>query len=271
LVLPIVLVAFIAALAGNIVQVGFLFTVKPLVPDFSRIVPRFGRFFKRAFFSGEAVFNLAKSMFKVAVIVVIAYLNIRAEIEKITNLMTVPFMVSFTFIVSIAFRIIVEATIAMLVLAIFDYVFQQRQHLESLKMSRQEVKEERRMYEGDPLVRSRLRERMREIMSRSMIRAVPEADVVITNPTHYSVALEYDRIVNPAPLVVAKGVDSLALKIREIAEENAVPIIENRPLARALYNEVEVGDTIPEKYYEVMAAVIAEAWRISGKAAERAG
>ncbi len=268
LALPIMVVAFFAALLGNIIQVGFLFTVKPLIPDFSKIVPRFGRFFKRAFFSGEAAFNLGKSIFKVIVIVVLAYLNIRAEIAKITNLMTVPFMVSFTFITSIAFRIIVEATIAMLVIAIFDYVFQRRQHLESLKMSRQELKEERRMYEGDPLVRSRLRERMREIMSRSMIRAVPEADVVITNPTHYSVALEYDRVVNPAPLVVAKGVDSLALKIREIAEEHGVPIVENRPLARALYSEVEVGDTIPEKYFEVMAVVIAEAWRVSGKAAE---
>ena len=199
---------------------------------------------------------------------VILFLNIQSEIKRITNLMTMPFMVSFTFITSIAFRIIVEATIAMMVIAIFDYVFQRRQHLESLKMSRQETKEERRMYEGDPLVRSRLRERMREIMSRSMIRAVPEADVVITNPTHYSVALKYDRVVNPAPLVVAKGVDSLALKIREIAEEHHVPIVENRPLARALYSEVEVGDTIPEKYFEVMALVIAEAWRVSGKPTE---
>ena len=268
LVLPVVLVVFVAALIGNLIQVGFLFSMKPLTPDFNKIVPHFGRFFKRAFMSGETLFNLGKSVFKIVMISALVFFNLRAEIPKITNLITAPFMVSFTLIVSIAFRIVVEAAIIMLVLSLFDYMFQRRQHLESLKMSKQEIKEERKMYEGDPLIKGRIRDRMREIMSRNMIRAVPEADVVITNPTHYSVALEYDRIVNPAPLVVAKGVDSLALRIREIAEENSVPIIENRPLARALYDEVEVGDMIPDKYFEVMATIIAEAWRLSGKVAE---
>ncbi|HUV06912.1 MAG TPA: flagellar biosynthesis protein FlhB [Spirochaetia bacterium] len=268
LVLPVVIASFAAALLGNLLQVGFLFSVKPIIPDFSKIVPRFGRYFKRAFLSGEAFFNLGKSIFKVVLISVLAFLNIRAEIEKISNLVTMPFLVGFELIASIAFRIVVETAIAMLFLSIFDYYFQKRQHMEALKMSKQEVKEERKMYEGDPLIKSRLRERMREILMRNMIQAVPKADVIITNPTHYSVALEYNRVVNPAPVVVAKGVDSMAQKIREIAKEHSVPIVENKPLARALYTEVEIGDSIPEKFYEVLATILAEVYRINGKTAE---
>jgi flagellar biosynthetic protein FlhB len=268
LVLPVILVAFVTALLGNLLQVGFLFSVKPIIPDFTRIIPHFARFFKRAFFSGEALFNLGKTLFKVAVIGVILYLNITAEVKRITGLLTMPFLVSFGLIASIAFRIVVEAALAMLVLSFFDYLFQRRQHMESLKMSRQEIKEERRMYEGDPLIKSRLRERMRQILTRNMLRAVPKADVVITNPTHYSVALEYDRVVNPAPVVIAKAVDSMALKIREIAVEHSVPIVENRPLARALYTEVEIGEEIPEKFYEVLATILAEVYRLNNKTAE---
>jgi len=151
----------------------------------------------------------------------------------------------------------------MLAFSAIDYWFQRRQHIESLKMSRQEVKEERKMYEGDPLTRSRLRERMREIMRRNMLRAVPKADVVITNPTHYAVALEYNRTLMPAPTVVAKGADMIAQRIREIATENNVPIMENKPLAQALYREVEIGDVIPEKFYEVMSTVLAEVYRLN--------
>jgi flagellar biosynthetic protein FlhB len=154
------------------------------------------------------------------------------------------------------------------VLALPDYLFQRRQHLESLKMSRQEIKEERRMYEGDPLVRSRLREKMRELLTRNMMKAVPRADVVITNPTHYSVAVEWNRLLMQAPTVTAKGVDAVALAIREVAREAKVPLVENKPLARTLYNEVEIGESIPEKYYEVMAVILAEVYRLSGKMAE---
>jgi flagellar biosynthetic protein FlhB len=267
LTLPVLLVAFLAAFLGNVVQVGFLFSAKPITPDLDRIVPRFGRFFKRALFSGEAAFNLAKTLLKVAVIFVIAFLNIRAQLPKLVNLVDMHHMTAFGLVVNIAFRIIVEATLAMLVLSIPDYLFQRRQHREALKMSRQEVKEERRMYEGDPLIKSRLRERMRELLTRTMMRAVPQADVVITNPTHYSVAVEYDRLVMEAPMVTAKGVDAIALKIREIARDNDVPLVENKPLARTLYQEVEIGDTIPEKYYEVMAIILAEVYKMAGREA----
>jgi flagellar biosynthetic protein FlhB len=263
LTLPVLLVAFVAAFLGNVVQVGFLFSAKPITPDLDRIVPRFGRFFKRALFSGEAAFNLGKTLLKVAVIFVIAFLNIRSQLPKLVNLVDMHYMTSFRLVATIAFRIIVESTLAMLLLSIPDYMFQRRQHRESLKMSRQELKEERRMYEGDPLIKSRLRERMRDLLARNMMQAVPKADVVITNPTHYSVAIEYDRLVMEAPMVTAKGIDAIALKIREIARENEVPLVENKPLARTLYQEVEIGDAIPEKYYEVMAIILAEVYKLA--------
>ena len=268
LVVPIMLVVFVAALMGNIFQVGFLFSAKPITPDFNRIVPRFGRFFKRAFFSGEAAFNLAKSIFKILVIATLAVLNIRAHIPRLANLVTAPVLVSLQLIATLAFRIIVEASLAMLLLAIPDYMFQRRQHRESLKMSRQELKEERKMYEGDPLIKSRMRERMQEMLTRNMMRAVPQADVVITNPTHFAVAMEWNRRLMEAPTVVAKGADEIARKMREIATENDVPLVENKPLARALYQEVEIGDVIPEKFYEVMAMILAEVYKIQGKTAE---
>jgi flagellar biosynthetic protein FlhB len=267
LTLPVLVVAFLAAFLGNVLQVGFLFSAKPITPDLDRIVPRFGRFFRRALFSGEAAFNLGKTLLKVAVIFAIAFLNIRSQLPKLINLVDMHHMTAFRLVVTIAFRIIVESTLAMLVLSIPDYMFQRRQHRESLKMSRQELKEERRMYEGDPLIKSRLRERMRDLLTRNMMRAVPTADVVITNPTHYSVAVEYDRLIMEAPVVTAKGVDAIALEIREIAKDNDVPLVENKPLARTLYQEVEIGDAIPEKYYEVMAIILAEVYKLTGREA----
>jgi flagellar biosynthetic protein FlhB len=268
--LPLLLIMFIVAVAGNVIQVGFLFTVKPITPDASRIVPRFGRWLQRAFGSTEALFNLAKSISKIAVIAVVAYLNIRGEIPRLTRLALAPFFSGVALVSSIALRIVLEAAVLLLAFGALDYWFQRRQHLESLKMSRQEVKEERKMYEGDPLVRSRLRERMREIMRRNMLKAVPKADVVITNPTHYAIALEYDRAVMAAPTVTAKGADIVAAKIREVAAEHRVPVVENRPLAQALWKEVDIGDPIPEKFYEVISIVLAEVYRAAGTAVRRA-
>ena len=268
IMIPLLAVAFLSGIVGNVIQVGFLFSIKPITPDLNRIVPKFGKFFQRAFFSSEAAFNLGKSIFKLIIIAVIAFLNIRAEIDKIALLATAPFLLSFQTIAQVAFRMLVESAIALILLSIPDYLFQRRQHRESLKMTKQEVREERRMSEGDPLVRGRLRERMRELLARNMMRNVPRADVVVTNPTHFAIALEWNRSTMEAPMVLAKGADNLAARIREIATENSVPLVENKPLARALYAEVEIGDTIPPQYYEVMALVLAEVYRISGRGDE---
>jgi flagellar biosynthetic protein FlhB len=266
--LPILIALFVTAALGNIIQVGFLFTVKPITPDPGRIVPHVGRWLQRSFGSPEALFNLMKSIVKVAIIAVVAYLNISGELPRITRVSLSPFFSGLAVFSQIALRIIIEAAIALLVFSFFDYLFQRRQHMESLKMSKQEVKEERKLYEGDPLTKSRLRERMREIMRRNMLKSVPKADVVITNPSHFAIALEYNRALMSAPTVVAKGADIIAMKIKEIAAENSVPVIENRPLAQALYREVEIGDMIPEKFYEVISTILAEVYKMSGKTAE---
>jgi flagellar biosynthesis protein FlhB len=266
LTLPIVGVAFVAALFSNIVQTGFLFTVKPITPDFSRIVPKFGQYFKRTLFSTEALFNLAKSIIKMAIIGFIAFLTIKGEIKKLAGLMLAPFWSSVTFIAGLVVRIIVECAIAFLALAVIDYLFQRRQFMESLKMTKQEVIEERKMFEGDPQIKSRLQQRMRELLSRNMAQNVPKADVVVTNPTHFAVALEWNRSTMAAPTVTAKGADEMAQAIKKIARDNDVPIIENRPLARALYAEVEIGDAIPEKYYSAIAAILAQVYRMNDTA-----
>ena len=264
--LPVLVVVFVVAILGNIIQVGFLFTVKPITPDFSRIVPRFSRWLQRSFASGEALFNFAKSIAKIAVIGAIAYLNITAELPHLTRLALAGFFAGVSLISQVAFRIVLESAIAFLVFSAVDYWFQRRQHMESLKMSKQEVKEERKMYEGDPLTRSRLRE---SACGRSCggpcSRRCPRADVVITNPTHYAVALEYNRALMSAPTVVAKGADLVAQKIKEVAAENGVPLMENKPLAQALFHEVEIGDTIPEKFYDAISIILAEVYKLTGQ------
>jgi flagellar biosynthesis protein FlhB len=270
LTLPIAAVAVVAALFSNVLQVGFVFTAKPITPDFSKIVPRFGQFFRRTLFSVEGLFNLGKAFVKIAIIGVVAYFMISGELDKLRRLFEGPFLPSLTYVFALAMRLILVVAAALLALAVPDYIFQRRQYMEGLKMSKEEVKEERKMQEGDPLVKSRLRERMRELQSRNMVANVPKADVVITNPTHYALALEWDREKMVAPTVTAKGADETALRIKRIAIDAGVPIVENRPLARALYADVEIGDAIPEKYYQAIAAVLAHVYGASADAAASA-
>ncbi len=265
LVLPVAAVAFVSAVVGNVVQFGFLFTTKPLQPDFNRVAPRFGKWVQRSFLSTEALYNLFRSLGKVLLIGALAFFIIRGRFARLTSLSRAPFALSVRFVAESVFVLLVSASIVLLVLSLFDYLFQRRQHRDQLKMTKQEVKEERKQYEGDPLIRSRLRQRMQEIMTRNMVQNVRNADVVVTNPTHFAVALEYDAARMSAPQVTAKGQDAIAQRIRGIAADNEVPTIENKPLARALYAEVEVGEVIPEKFYEAMVIVLREVYRMTGK------
>jgi flagellar biosynthesis protein FlhB len=197
---------------------------------------------------------------------VLGAVNVAFRIREITATLHAPFLQSFSLIAQIAFNMLLQSAILLLVLSIFDYLFQRKQHMESLKMTRQEVKEERRTFEGDPMIKGRMRQRMNELLNRNMIQNVADADVVVTNPTHYAVAMQYDRLTMDAPTVVAKGEDNMAFRIREAASEADVPIIENKPLARALYAEVEVGDTIPEQFYEAVVIVLKQVYRMTGRA-----
>ena len=264
--LPVATIAFIASLAGNLIQVGFLFSTKPITPDLNRIAPDFVRYFKRAVFSMEAVFNLGKTIFKILIIAVIVILNIKLESDKLINLTGQTVQFSMTYIARISFRLLIEAAFALIILSLPDYMFQRKQHRESLKMSKQEIKEEMKQIEGDPKIKNMLMERMRELMSQNISKNVPLSDVIVTNPTHYSVAIMYDRYTMSAPSVSAKGQDEIALRIREIARNSSVPIMENKPLARALYAEVEVGQEIPVKYWETVSIILSEVYKLSGKA-----
>jgi len=266
LVLPITLTSVVAGVAVNLVQNGgFIFSLKPIAPKFDKVAPRFGRFFSRALFSAEGLFNLAKSLVKVAFISFIAYLSIRNELPRLITMLSSGLGQSVAFIASMTSRLLLTASFMFLAISIPDYVFQRRQFMESLKMSKQEIKEEYKQMEGDPLVKSRLRQRMRELLSQNMAINVPKADVVITNPTHFAVAMQWDRATMRAPMLTAKGSDRLALRIKEIARDNGVPIVENKPLARALYAEVEIGDMIPDEYYQALAVILAKVYALDSR------
>jgi len=276
---PLLVVGMITGLFSNLVQVGFLFTTKPLVPNFSKVLPNFPRYFKRIF-SMEGVFNFVKSVFKMFVIGAVAFFIIRSEFARLVNLQTVDLWLGITLVASLAARLLIIAALLLLVLSVPDIFFQRWQHKESLKMSKESAKEEVKQEEGDPHTRQRLKSRYRELLSRNMINEVPKADVVITNPTHYSVALFYDSSRMDGPTVIAKGEDDLAFRIREVAKEHGVPVVSHPPLTRTLYQETSLGDQIPARYWNVVIVVLgrffsfeqkAERVRRSGEEAGRMG
>ncbi len=265
LTVPIFTISYISAFMGNVMQVGLKITPKAIKPDFKKIKPDIVNWAKKSLFSLEAFFNFSKSIIKIIIIGTVAYQDVRKNIPQLANMSQIPLGESFSFVAHIAFGLAVKAALILMSLSLPDYFFQRKQHLDSLKMTKHEVKEEHKQMEGDPLVKSRLRQRMQEILTSNMIQNVPEADVIVTNPTHFAVALEWNNETMVAPTVTAKGQDNIAFRIRDVAKENNVPIIENKPLARGLYAAVEIGEMIPEEYWDIVSRVLAEVYRISGK------
>jgi flagellar biosynthetic protein FlhB len=251
---PILAVALAAAIFSNVVQTGFLFSTKPVTPNFSKILPHFGRYFSRLF-SVEGFFNFFKSIVKMAIIGAVAFALVRGDLEKLTRLQTMNLWTGIGIVASLAARLLLFSAILLLLLSIPDFLFQRWRFMVHNRMTLQEVKEERKLYEGDPLISARIRSRMRELLQRTMYRNVPNADVVVTNPTHLAIALEFHAERMNAPVVTAKGEDAVAMRIRRLAEENGVPVVENRPLARSLYSIVEIGDSIPDDFLIVIADV----------------
>jgi flagellar biosynthetic protein FlhB len=265
IVLPVAIVAFIGAIFGNVVQFGFLFTTKTITPDFKRISPNVGKWVSKSFLSVEALYNFFKSLGKVIIIGLISFGIILSRFDHLANLIRVPYQQSFLYVSQMVFLLLLVAAIVLLALSLFDYAFQRQQHLDQLKMTKQEIKEERKQFEGDPMIKGRMRQRMQELLSRNMVQNVQTSDVVVTNPTHFAIALRYDPQTMSAPTVTAKGQDEAAFRIRSVATEAGVPLIENKPLARALYREVEIGETIPEEYFEAMVIILREVYRMTGK------
>jgi flagellar biosynthetic protein FlhB len=262
LALPVLGVAVFSALFSNLVQTGFLFTTKPLVPDLNKVMPRVGQFFRRII-SIDGLYNFFKSLVKMAIIGGVAFLLIRSEFQKMLNLQKADIWTSLTIVASLAIRMLIISALLMLILAIPDYMFQRWRFRERNKMSRQEIKEEMKMYEADPQMQSRIRGRFRDLLKQNIAASVPKADVVITNPTHLAVALQYDQRTMSGPMVTAIGADEMAARIRQIALENEVPLVEDKPLAWALYRETDVGDIIPVSYWNAVAAVLSRVWRIN--------
>ena len=266
MVLPIAATAIVAGVTANVIQnKGFIFTTKTIEPKMSKILPKFGEYFKKTLFSFEGAFNVVKSIVKVAVIFIAAYLLIRSETRQLISLMNTNFWDGVVFIAETTAKLLIITSIIFIIIAIPDYIVQKKQFMESMKMTKQEVKQEYKELEGDPLVKGRLRQYMHEMLGRNIPAAVAKSDVVITNPTHYAVAIQYDSSTMAGPMVMAKGVDALARRIREIATENKVPLVENRPLARALYAEVEIGEMVPENYYQALAVILANVYNTKGK------
>ena len=262
-------VALVVGVGVNLAQTKFLFTTKKLKPNFKRIAPTWSNFKERVFISSQNLMNLAKILFKMIVISLLTFSTIygkSSELFYMTNMELNQAMHVFFFIV---LEMLAKVIIFMIIVSAFDYFFQRRQYINSLKMTKHEMKEEFKEMEGDPLVKSQLQDMARKIVSRTMLKSVPEADVVITNPTHFAVALKYESG-DYAPIVTAKGADNIALKIKEIAKNNDVQIVENKPLARELFYNVEIGQYIPEKLFHVVSKILGEVYRIRNEKMARA-
>lgn len=244
-------------------QVGFLVTGETMKPKFERLNPLSG--FKRMFSKRSAV-EFLKACLKTLVIGWICYSMIRSSLPLFPQLTLVDPVQGVMMVGEIARRIGINAGVLLLVLAVADYSFQRFEHTKSIRMSKQEVKEEHKQSEGDPLLRSRMRQRQREIAMTRMIHEVPKADVVVTNPTHLAVAIQYDPASMDVPVVVAKGAGKVAERIKQVAREHSVAVVENRPLARALFDTVSIGSEIPADLYQAVAEVLAFVYRLQGRA-----
>ncbi len=256
------LILFIVALAIMYAQVGFLFTLTPLTPNLGKLNPLSG--VKRLFSAKKAV-ELLMNVGKMILVCGVAYVTIMGFADRVLFAATATFPVMYPMAWDLVFTLGIRLAVVMLVLALFDYAYQRYRHTKDLKMTKQEVKEELKSMEGDPVLKRRRRQVQMQLAMQRIGRDVPQADVVVTNPTHYAVALKYVPESMAAPKVVAKGADFLARRIREIAAAAGVPIVERPALARMLYAEVPVGHEVPGKFFEAVAEILAYIYELSGR------
>lgn len=266
MLMPLWLILLLAGTGASIAQVGFQANGELLLPKPDRLNPING--FKRIF-SKRSAFEFAKSLFKMCLLFTITYITLRGEAAAIINLADLEILPALTVLGKVALKLATRLILMMLVLSLADFAFQKWQHEQDIMMTAQELKEEYKETEGDPLLKSRLRALQREISLRRMMEDVKTADVVVTNPTHFAVALLYKENAG-TPKVVAKGVDKVAHRIKEVAREAGVPVVENKPLARALHAECKIGDAIPIKFFQAVAELLAYVYQIGkGAAASR--
>jgi flagellar biosynthesis protein FlhB len=263
---PFMGVMILAGVAGHVLQGRPGFNPQKLLPDFSKLSLTSGL---SRIFGLDGVLNLLKGIIKLAIVAAAIWTQLWPERGMLEAILTQSPQAVVADMSHLLFKVLVAALAALLVIAGLDYAVQYRRFMQRNRMSRQEIKEEFRQNEGDPAVKARVRQIRQERARKRMMTAVPEATVVITNPTHYAVALKYESGKTSAPICVAKGVDQLALRIRAVAEEHSVPVIENPPLARALHASVELDDAIPPEHYKAVAQVIGYVMRLNGTLARR--
>ncbi|MCX7856691.1 MAG: flagellar biosynthesis protein FlhB [Deltaproteobacteria bacterium] len=262
MVIPVFCVLILISVFSYVIQTGFIFTFERIKFNLQNLNPIEGI---KKLFSKRALVEVLKSLIKITVLAGIVYSVIKTEFFQILNLTGMDLNSVMAYVGKEVFELSLKLGIVFLFIAGIDYGYQRWQYIKDLMMTRQELKEEFKEREGNPIVKSRIRAMQRALSRRRMIENVKRADVVITNPTHYAIALKYEMGKMPAPKVVGKGAGYIAEKIKEVARSNMVPIVENRIVAQALYFSVEVGDYIPEKFYVVVAEILAQVYKMKGR------
>ena len=262
IIAPFLIVGFLVAFITNILQVKWKITTKPLQPKFNKLNPVSG--FKRIF-SKNSLVELLKSVLKLALIGYVVYDYLRRNMPPIYQLYDVSLNQGIGQVGTLVIDLGIRIALFYMLIAAADFAYQKIKFKNDMKMTKQEVKDEYKDQEGDPQIKGKQRQRMMEASRRRMMQQLPEADVVITNPTHFAVAIKYDPEVYDAPFVVAKGADYLAQKIKDAAKENHIEIVENKPLARMLYANVDVGSVVPPELYQAVAEVLAFVYHLQGK------
>ncbi len=259
---PIMLIGLVIAFVSDLVQVGWRPTGKPMQPKFNKINPLSG--FKKIF-SMNAIAELIKSIAKIGLIVWICYSYLKDKWSLLFDLYDMSLLQALQLAAETVTDLGIRVSLVYMIIAFADFVYQKVKFSRDMRMTKQEIKEEYKQQEGDPQIKGKIRQKMREVSQRRMMQNLPQADVVITNPTHYAVAIKYDPAVADAPIVIAKGEDYLAAKIKEVAKDNHIEIVENKPLARMLYANVDVGQAVPPELYQAVAEVLAFVYHLQGK------
>jgi len=262
MILPIMILLVVVALAANFIQTGFVMSVEPLTPDLSKIDPVKGL---GKIVSKRSMAELLKSIFKIIIVGWAAFSTLKDNYSLLMPLMYQENIQILSMLGRISLKVVTRCCYVIFILAVLDYLFQKWEFEQELKMTKQEIKDEYKQTEGDPLIKSRIRSIQREMARKRMMKEVPKADVVITNPTHYAIALSYKAGEKmTAPKIVAKGADNIALKIKELAMKHGIPMVENKPLAQNLY-KLDLGQEVPPKFYQAVAEILAYVYGLKKK------